>query len=477
MDLKIEIEGVDRTNLISKEGFSITKAKTSQVDTCNFTYKKYGSLTWTPQREHEIVITDEDTSTVLFGGRLVDIDLSLDVNGVVTFNVKCVDYTHDLNDELLAKTYENQTIHQIIDDFLPDGFTSINVDCDIVIERIQFNYTRKDDVMRDLAELVGYDWYVDELKDVHFFAKEDITAPFNINETGGNLIAGTLQVAKDNSGLKNAVIVKGGEYVGLERTEAFVADGEQTQFILANKFSELPTVLVDSVPQVVGVAYLNQIGDTFDCLWSFQEKYIDFGPTPLTVDSVISVTGLPLIPLIIKKNDRNSIRTYGIKEFLINDVTLKDPETAKKRAIAELQAYKDGIAEGSFLTYTDGLTAGQTIHITAASMGIDEDFIINSITMERFGNDKMIYSVDVVSQKTMGIIEFLQFLLRKPDKTIAVDKQESLTLIKEVMEERSVEENLRKNPFTIDWVWGYYYPTSSLDPKRMGRWDRNLEWA
>jgi len=477
MDLKIEIEGIDRTSLIQKDGFSIEMNKTSQVDSCDFIYKKYGSLTWTPQREEEIVVTDMDTSTVLFGGRLVDIDLSLDVNGVVTYKVKCIDYTHDLNDELLAKTYEGNTIHEIIDDFLPDGFTSINVDCDIVIERIQFNYTRKDDVMRDLAELVGYDWYIDYQKDVHFFAKEEIEAPFDIDESAGNLIAGTLQVSKENSGLKNAIIVKGGEYVGLSRTEAFVADGEQTQFTLANKFSELPTVLVDSVPQVVGVSYLNQIGDTFDCLWSFQEKYIDFGETPLVADSVISVTGLPLIPLIIKKNDRNSIRTYGIKEFLINDVTLKDPETAKKRAIAELTAYKDGIAEGSFMTYTDGLQAGQTIHITAPSMDVDEDFIINSVQMERFGSNKMLYNVDIVSQKTMGIIEFLQFLLRKPDKTIAVNKQESLTIIREVMEERSVEENLRKDPFTIDWVWGYYYPTSSLDTKRMGRWDRNLPWA
>lgn len=501
MDLVITIDSTDRSNLIEWDSLKKEENQDEKVDTFEFKYKKYGLRTWRPGLQEEIIVTDNDRAGIrVFAGRIVKIDQDLDRGGLLRYKVKCQDYTVDLDEQLIAQTFENKTAKQIIDTIKPAGFTSTNVIGTPIIERISFNYQPISDCIRDLAELLGCYWYVDYNKDIHFFQKSTKTAPFNITDASSQLIGATLSIDKNHTQMRNRVIVRGGEYVGNSRSEIYEADGEQDFFPLSNKFSDLVTVEVNTgagyVAKTVGVDPLKTFADGFEVLWNFNEKFVQFDTKPNAGD-LVRVTGTPLVPLIVQVEDSASILQYGLKEYKIEDKNIIDPGTARKRGQAELTAYAEGLTEGAFLTYTDGLQVGQTIRVNSTLLNVDEYYIINKIKMQLHSRTKAVYEVSLASTKSLGIIAFLQMLLRRQDKNIVRVENEVLTIVKtdhqgvNVLEEItrevekedfqgvSVAEQVRRDPWgqnNITFVWGDYFPANDADPKRPFRWDR-FYWA
>lgn len=493
MDLQIVIDSVDRSDLIDWRSISKSDYETSRVDTFSFVYLKYGSRTWTPQIEDTIEVTDADTATVIFAGRIIAVNPVLNKNFTVEYEIQCKDWTVDFDDELVAHTYENETVEDIINDILPAGFTDAGVNCTTTVERIQFNYQTKSAVLATLAALVGYHWYIDYAKDVHFFPKLTDAAPFRVTDNSEHLIAGSLSIDKNNSQLRNSIYILGGETVGNSRTESYVADGDQDHFPLANKFSNLPVVKDNTVAKAVGVAPLQTFAQgPYDVLWNFNEKYIQFDVIP-TAGHQIDIVGTPLAQIAVKIEDPISITTYGRREFRIEDKTIKDTLTARKRGVAELEAYAHGIVEGQFRTYTDGLRSGQYIRVTSGALDIDEDYMIKSVSMKMHTHSQAIYSVSLVSKKTVGIIELLTGLLKMSDKinapaenaTITIVKApseivnvaEDITVVAEEVDHRTIDidETVRRDPWgagVITPVFAPYFPVDDADPKRPARFDR-----
>ena len=490
MDLQIKIETIDRTNVIEFDSFKKDDNLTSQVDKLKLSTKKYGSRTWTPTRGDEIIVTDLDTTIRTFGGYVVDVRLSFDKVGTVKYVTSCTDYTGKLNDELIAKTYEGETIAFIIADIMPAGFTTVNATLSTVIDRITFNYITVTECIIKLAKLVGYNWYVDYYKDLHFIAKLEELAPFSIDDSSPQVIGGSLNIDKSNAQLRNVVYVRGGEYIGNSRSESYDADGGQKTFPLGNKFSEAPSVTKAGVHQIVGVDYLDDF-TTKDVLWNFNEKYLKFDVAP-TIGQTIEATGTPLVPLIVQVEDGASTAKFGRKSFKITDKNLVDPDTARLRASTELDNYADGVNSGSFQTYTDGLRSGQTIYINSVLLDVSEHYLIKKVSMRNQTKTKAIYTVEIVSTEVLNMIELLQKLLRVGDEIVSSSEDEVLTLVRnvsesvnideeitldtenEVFETVDIEEQIRQDPWgegVITWVFAPYFPTDDNDEKRSGKFD------
>src|SRR5512142_899078 len=74
------------------------------------------------------------------------------------------------------------------------GFTTNHVQvANFVVPSIKFNYQPPTKCLESLAQLIGWDWYIDPNKDVHFFLGdveggigEKGAAPIIIDQTGGN---------------------------------------------------------------------------------------------------------------------------------------------------------------------------------------------------------------------------------------------------------------------------------------------------
>ena len=121
-----------------------------------------------------------DGASLIFSGFVTYVNNTSDVPGSYIFQVTCNDYTYVLDGVLIAAEYLNQSVGSIIADIItkvnaittPFGvtFTGNNVDCPLLIDKIQFNYIQASKCLKKLADTYLYYWYVDYAKDIHFFS-------------------------------------------------------------------------------------------------------------------------------------------------------------------------------------------------------------------------------------------------------------------------------------------------------------------
>lgn len=493
MSFTVTVNGIDRTNSINKNSLYIRDVLTSQVDTASFSLK---NKLWTPQKGDEIVI--EFDSNREFAGRITDVrQTDLIFRSVA---VECQDYSVDLDRKKIAKVFEDMTAAAIIEDILDTineatgaGFTMTNVVDPGMMGRVVFNYLEGSKCLQELADAWDYQFYVDYFKDIHFFPKGEEVAPFNITDSSPNVLQNSLEIADSFSELRNVVILRGGEYTASERSEKTVADGEQTNILLAFKFSNLPVVTVNSTPIAVGVEGLNNQGledDVYVALWDYNQKYLRFKVAPAEGD-VVETTGTPLFPLVVTARDYASVFQYGAKEYLISDQQITSIDVAIKRIQSDLAAYKDGVQVGSFKTYTNGLRSGQTINVNSVKLGVNETFLIRAVDMIRHGEGAE-YTIELASNRVTGIIEFLQSLIRQDRKQITIRQDEIPNIIRDDiatveigesilvqsnetdMQTVEITETIEVPAWSPTFVLADYFPVDGDDPKTPGLLDQSM---
>ena len=89
------------------------------------------------------------------------------LNGsVMTLSLKGLCYTGRTQKILVTETYTNEKISDIVKDLFTKYAPEYNIDsvvkCDKVLPSIKFNDEFLFDVMNELAELAGYEWFIDE---------------------------------------------------------------------------------------------------------------------------------------------------------------------------------------------------------------------------------------------------------------------------------------------------------------------------
>jgi len=487
--MQINANATDITKNVPWQSLSIEDNLTSQINLCSFKYRKYGTRAYTPALTHVVQILD-DGGNKLFEGKITRITKTVEGRDTLVYNIECMDYTIDLDRELVAETYEDMTVEDIINDSITDntaGFTINNVSCNIPVDYIAFNYEEVSKCIQRLAELVGYEWYVDYDSDIHFFARGDETAPFNLDDTSGNYIYRSLVLEENYESLRNSIIVRGSTYTGssIVTRHTSITEGEETADT-HEKFAELPSVFVNGVEQTVGLDHVND-PDDYDCLWNYGQKLIKWREDnmPALLDE-ITIKGRPEIPVILTVEDAASIATYGRREFLIIDKTIKTKEAANDRASAEIEAYKDALEEGSFETYQGGLHSGQQINVASVTRGENTDFIIKQVRTKMRSPGKFTHYVKLVTERTMGIIEFLQKQLREGDRKIEQPSDELIARLVDKTETVTLEERSKKVKGMhtgIHWVWGPHVPAGWMtytatitDTKRAARFDASCTW-
>ncbi len=486
MNIVVKAESVDRNDYIDWLSFQKDDILNAQVDTLKFSTIKHSAKTWKPAVGDEVEVLDG--ADTIFAGILISVEET--INGaLLKYSIKCKDWTHYLDRKLVTERYENKTVNYIIDDINTNylsGFTVTNVDCGIEIESIAFNKMSVSKCIELLAKQVNYSWYVDYDKDIHFFTRNKELSEFDLTDDNGKHIWGSLKIKDDLSQMRNRVIIRGGDMEGSSRTENFVGDGTKKTFALGHKFEGKPTVTVDGNSKTVGIDFLDEDTD-FDCLWNYNEKYLRFVAAPADTLAIVA-SGIPLIPIVIQVESDESIDDYGEYEFSKVDKTIKTKEEAKQYAISQIEAYALTIQEGSFQTYDSGLRSGQLINIQSTIRGIDEDFLIQKVSLKMRTPVDGIWTVTLATLRTMGIIEFLQNLLLAQDKQIKVDEDAVLEKyyidnqdlqITELIELKTkyedfqnlqITEDIQKDPFGAgvkpDWVLASYTPTGQTDKKR-----------
>jgi len=497
--IQVLINSIDMSDQLSWEDFEVEQAITNEVDTARFEYRKYGDRTYTPAINDEVEIFEG--ANKIFGGYIMNIEESniSGANGLI-FRVTATDYGAMLGGILVAQAYESQTIGEIIIDIISNyapAFTTTNVFSNFAVTKIAFNEISITDCIKKLAEIVKYDWYVDEDKDIHFFPKMTNSAPYDLTDTSGNYIAETLTRNIDGTQIVNQVKVRGGEGDGDTYTGVITVQGNDTAiFNLPYKFSNL-TIELDIGAGYVSKTVGQDFDDTFsthDCLQNFQEKQIKF-PSVLADGDKIRYSGNPKVPIKVVVTNSGSVSQFGLKEKIINDATIIDMATARKRAKAEILAYQYGSNEINFETYSSGIRAGMVINLTSDKRDSSDNYVINRVTFRALSPDSFYYEVSAITTNKLQLIELLQKLAAPKQNDIDesiiaeplftdlldIEVAELIRKVAPYLDQVDLEsdETIHKDPLGAGvepiWVLGPYVPTSASDPKRVGLLDNSLK--
>lgn len=410
------VDGIDRTLGISD--VQLTLGITKEATTGSFKIDAFGSK-WRPVGEAEVTIWwDAGASRKLFGGYIVRIDRQTSQGHVVSYGCTLKNYAHLLDRKNVNKNYVGLTAISIIQDIVANyagaGITTVNVDPDpeLSVTGVSFNNIPPSQAIQKLADLLGYEWYVDENKDIHFFEKLSEVAPFALDDTGGKYLFESLKLADDFTQLRNSILVEGGDELStVTNTDNFVGDGIQHTFPLSRSYSGLALKL-NGVTKTVGVQNIDAFAD-HDSLYDFNLHTLYFDPSvPPGAGVAISVTARYYFPIVIRHREATSIGLYGEREFFIQDKSIRSRSDAVERALAELSAYARQIKDGGFQTYLQGLKPGQKITISSEVDAFTNDFIIQRMQGALLSPTRMIWKVDVVSVKAYELIDLLSQIIR-----------------------------------------------------------------
>ena len=454
MAVVVEINDVDKSAEIEWKSINLTRAMTNQVDTVSFQIVRADSSGYKPDLNDKVVIKEDGTA--IFGGLIVSIEESVEkMREVVRVTAK--DFSFEMDKMLVVQVYEEMTVADIIEDikdtYLPSGYTTTNVECDIEIKYIAFNYELPSKCLQQLAQIVNHDWYVDEEKNIYFFLKGSQDAPFELSDTGGKYIYDSLEISRDIKNIRNSIIVRGGTYEANESYEEFEADGDQTTFNFAYKYSNA-ALTVNGVSKTMGIDFLDD-PTSFDALYNFQEKAVVFpDASKPTSGQIVRLTGNPHVPVVVKLTNAASVALYGEFQYKIIDKSIGSKEAARDRARAEIASWAASKNEGSFSTYEKGLKTGQRIRIQSTNRGIDDYFIISRIVSKLHTPTSMKHTCELVTSQTYGMIEFFQNLLIQKDKEIQISRDEVLDSVIGVSDAISVTDTVTpQTPTTGPYKW------------------------
>jgi len=198
----------DVANEIVTNSFRIRNRLDKRAGTCSFTL--FGVKITKPKTGWNINVWYDGVK--VFGGTIDKVSKQMRSFKLFEYRVECVDYSLLLESRLVNADYSAQTVNDIISNILTNyasTFTGNNVDCAVPIAEISFNYEGVGLCLDKLAQQVGYDWYVDPDKDIHFFDRGSISAPWDLTDTNGYYAYKSLIIDETFNDIKNYVYILG----------------------------------------------------------------------------------------------------------------------------------------------------------------------------------------------------------------------------------------------------------------------------
>lgn len=403
MAVVVKVGGVDWTSKVVLGSLKYQDALNSR-DTASFTIvDDTANLDYCPEVGNEVTVINGPA--IPFGGTVERVKIKLpDRPTDPTFiQVSAVDFSQLCDRHLVVRAYTNQTAGYILkdivaNDLLDEGITTEDyVEDGPVVAKAIFNYSSVSSAFDDIAKLVGYSWYVDSEKRLHFFSRESYTAPFSLSDSSLNFNALTVESSRQN--YVNKLFVRAGQDLADQDIEYFKGDYARRTFTLTLPCGTVPTVTVDSVSKTVGIGGLDTGKDWY---WNKGQTsiYQDGEATPLNSGNTLAVTYRGLVPIIVEclRDDEIQARQAaeggtGVYEDVIEDSNIETHELALEKGNAYLR--EKGVIRKtvSFKTFVDGLHAGQVIGIDLPKWGADGGFLIASVSGAVVLDNLMLYNV------------------------------------------------------------------------------------
>lgn len=326
-------------------------------------------------------------------GIVIDKETNQDGPNVKNLKLKGNDYTTRALNVKVTMAYQGQTpdfiIKDILSQYLPE-ITTNNVQVGAApIAYIKFTHKSLFDCFADLATIAGWDWYVDEHKDLHWFSASSNPASVVLSSVGSNanIVRGSAKFKTTASKMKNKMTFYGGSYLSNDRTESQLGDGNRKTFMFTYKLSNYtaapgtvknparPIITVNGVQKTVGKDGVDTGKDFYVKVgerWARQ----DDSETPLGPSDVFAITYNYDVLLIEQNQVDASINKYGLFEDVKIDQRIKSRDTARAIISAELAQYAYPLIYGDIDTWEPTFSSGQMVTVNVPDQGV------NSLTLK-----------------------------------------------------------------------------------------------
>jgi len=392
--------------------------------TCEFSIRRPQDGSVPPVVGDEVEV--EKDGTLLFGGR-VDSVTRQTIAGdfVLEFRYTCTDWHQVLDKRLTgSRTWTNALAGDIVRDLAADyltgeGFTvGAGVQNGPTIEKFEVSYATVSEAIARLVEVSGYEFTITAAKALRFFAASTYPAPFEVTSAPDTNNVRQLRITPTREKLANRIVVHLGNYILDERSESFVStgrfggvpdpdpdqptDGSRKSFSVTYPLHSVPTVLVNAVPQTVGIG---EVDTGKDWYWNSGSRDIrqDDAGTALTAADELTVIYVGISETYVEAEDAGSIAARAAVEGgsgrYEEMVEANDPltRTQGQQLADQLVAVRAEISfEASFETDdaiqddVSALDVGQVLTIERSGYAADGEYLIRSLRWQDIrGRDEL----------------------------------------------------------------------------------------
>ncbi len=376
---------------------------------------------------------------------------------MLTWQITCTDWGYLFDGTLVKKNYAMMDPHDIVLDIVANfapgkGFTTTHVQtANFLLPSIKFNYQPATKCLESLAKLIGWDWYIDANKDIHFFlgdvlsgAGEGGYAPIILDETSGEIEWNSIDINQNLQNMKNSVYVIGGSYSKTfnagNTSDVYQTDGIAGVFALAYPYDiSTITVTLAGVSQSVGTDQQTDPG-TVQVLYNEKNRFIKFTAGAPTSGQTVKIYGKAMIPIVAHASDAVGIATYGEFQDVIIDRKITTVTEAQQRAKAEIIQFGHAVYDVKFNTLVPGCRLGQVLAVNLPKFGLTNyPLLIKRVEAKVFvpgANAQLEYQVEAIGSDTVTFVDIMTTILQKEASQTLVD-------------DSTVNENLEVNSETI----------------------------
>ena len=439
--VQIKANGVDVSSSIDYNSIDLLMVLTKEVSTLKFNVKGAPNIPAKYQPAPNDIIGFYETilqngtlvTTQLFGGTITEIETVNNSAGsqggiLLTQQVTATDWGYSMDSQLITQSFANMDPADIVTAIVPAGYntTAYVQRAGYNITTIKFNYEQVTKCLQALASQIGWQWYVDALKNVHFFLAENNAAPITIDDTSGGFEYNTLDVDINLQNMKNSVFVIGGTYKSnilyANAIDVYLGDGTRVGFGLVYMYiASLISVLLNEVGQSVGILNQETNPGAFDVLYDPSGRTITF-KVPPSAGAVVKVFGTAEIPIVGHAIDSALVAQYGEKQDAIFDAQILSINEAQQRAQADILQFGNPVHDVRFTTLTPGIRIGQNIILNSTLYGITNyPLVVKRIEGKGRNGFQMEYSVECIGSDKVTFVDLMTTILLQENANTQVD--------------------------------------------------------
>jgi hypothetical protein len=427
-----------------------------------------------------------DPSGIIFGGTVTEREPT--VSGLMlTWQVTCTDWGYLLDGMLVKKNYSGVDPSVIAIDIITTfcagkgisakttangGYVQVgNFD----VPTIQFNYQQPSKALQSLARLIGWDWYIDPNKNLHFFLGDvddnsgggaigdGGLAPIKIDGVSGEVMWNTLDIDNNITNMQNSVYVIGGSYpkvfTAANTVDSYQTDGVQQSFPTSYAYTESTIeVTLGGVAQSVGI--LNQVTDpsTVQVLYDSTNRNIQFTAGAPSSGQTVLIFGQANVPIVANATDAVSIATYGVREGVIVDSKITSVQEAQLRAKAQILQFGHPVYDLKVTTDVPGCRIGQVVYANVPSMGITNYPLIikrvEATVLVPGANGMLQYQLECIGSDNVTFTDLITTVLQQEASQATVGAttiNENLVALSEPL---PITETVTVTAKTEPYLWG-----------------------